>query len=177
MPISLCLDVLLIVLVVLAAANDLLTRRIPNRLLLSGAVSALALHGFSHAPTTALMDALAGALTGLVIFLPLYCLRGMAAGDVKLMATVGLFHSPTEMLHLGLMTVLAGGLMALVIVLCGGRLRSATANVYSLLRPIWMRMAGMQCAPESMPEPSVGSMPYGLAIACATLLLLAQRHS
>ena len=173
---SLFLDLLLLLMVVLAAANDLRTRRIPNVLLLAGALGALTLHCFSPSPATALMDAFAGAGTGLLIFLPFYCLRGMAAGDVKMMAAVGFFITPSEVLQLALMTVCVGGVMALVVVIASGRLRAAIANVLSLLRPLWMRLAGVQLAPEPMPNPSVGSIPYGVAIACGTLLLLAQRH-
>jgi prepilin peptidase CpaA len=62
-------------------------------------------------------------------------------------------------------------------VLAQGRLRPAAANVRHLLRGIWMRLAGVPLAPEPMPAPSVGSIPYGLAIASGALLLLAQRHS
>jgi prepilin peptidase CpaA len=46
MLVSLSLDLLLMLMVVLAASNDLLTRRIPNFLLLSGSLGALALHCF-----------------------------------------------------------------------------------------------------------------------------------
>ena len=176
MFIALSLDLLLMLMVVLAASNDLLTRRIPNLLLLAGSLSALALHCFSPSPVAALMAAFAGAATGLLVFLPLYCLRGMAAGDVKLMAAAGFFSTPAEVLYLALLSVCAGGLMALAMVIVRGRLRAAAANVLSLLRPLWMRLAGMPLAAEPMPGPSVGSIPYGLAIASGTLLLMAQRH-
>jgi prepilin peptidase CpaA len=177
MPVPLCLDLLLLMMVVLAASKDLLTRRIPNLLLLAGALGALALHLSSPSPVSAVLGAFAGAATGLLVFLPLYCLRGMAAGDVKLMAAAGFFSTPIEVLHLALLSVCAGGLIALVMVIARGRVRAAAANVRHLLRPLWMRMAGMPLAPEPMPGPSVGDIPYGLAIACGTLLLMAQRYS
>ena len=176
MSIPLRLDILLLVMVLTAAANDLRTRRIPNVLLLAGALGALTLHALSPFPVAALTRAFSGAAVGLFIFMPLYCLRGMAAGDVKLMAAVGFFNTPAEMLQVALLTVCAGGLMALVVVIASGRLRAATANVRSLLRPLWMRCVGVHLAPEPMPGPSVGSIPYGLAIACGALLVLAQRH-
>jgi prepilin peptidase CpaA len=162
--------------VVLAAANDLLTRRIPNVLLLAGALGALALHLCSNSPAASLLGAFAGAATGLLVFLPLYCLRGMAAGDVKLMAAAGFFSTPLEVVHLALLTVCAGGVMALVMVVATGRLRAAAVNVRSLLRPLWRRLAGIPQASEPLSGPSVGAIPYGLAIASGTLLLLAQRH-
>ena len=176
MPIPLCLDMLLMMMVALAAANDLLTRRIPNFLLLAGVLGALALHCALPSPAAALMSAFAGAATGLLVFLPLYCLRGMAAGDVKLMAAAGFFSTPAEVLYLALLTVFIGGVMSLVVVIASGRLRAAVANVVSLLRPIWTRIAGVPLVAQPMPGPSVGSIPYGFAIACGTLLLLAQRH-
>lgn len=177
MPIPLCLDLLLMLMVVLAAANDLLTRRIPNLLLLAGSLGALTLHACSNAPASALLGAFGGAATGLLVFLPMYCLRGMAAGDVKLMAAAGFFSAPMEVLYLALLSVCAGGVMALVTVIASGRLRAALANVFSLLRPLWLRLAGRPLAPAALPRPSVGSIPYGLAIASGTLVLIAQRHS
>lgn len=177
MPLQIYLDLLLLLLVVLAAVNDLATRRIPNRLLLAGTVGAMALHLFSAAPLSALLSGVAGLATGLLVFLPLYCLRGMAAGDVKLMAAVGAFSAPMEVLHIAVLSVCAGGLMALLVVISKGRLRAALANVRSLLRPLLMRLAGFPAAPEPLPGPSVGSIPYGLAIASGTLLVMAQRHS
>lgn len=85
MQIPLFLDLLLVLMVVLAAASDLLSRRIPNILLLAGSLSALALHLFSDSPAASVLNAFAGAATGLLVFLPLYLARGMAAGDVKLL--------------------------------------------------------------------------------------------
>jgi prepilin peptidase CpaA len=177
MPVQTCLELSLLVLAVAAAVHDLATRRIPNRLLLAGLLVACALQLAAPNPFGALAGALAGALTGLLVFLPLYCLRGMAAGDVKLLATVGAFCGPLELLHIALYSVFAGGVMALLIVLAKGRLRAAIANVRSLLRPLLMRLAGLPAVPQPLAGASVGSIPYGLAIATGTLVALAQRHS
>lgn len=176
MTIQTYLELLLLSTVVLAACNDLSTRRIPNLLLLCCSVGAVALRLAGPDPLGAMLHGVGGALTGLVVFLPLYMLRGMAAGDVKLMATVGLFLSAGEAFEVAVMTVCAGGIMALVVVVWNRRLRDAGANVLSLLKPIWMSLGGVRLAAEPMPKPSVGSLPYGLAIASATLFFLAQRH-
>ncbi len=176
MTLSTYLELLLLSMVVLAACNDLATRRIPNLLLLWCGLGAVALRLAGPAPLHEILQALGGAATGLVVFLPLYMLRGMAAGDVKLMAAVGLFLSAGAAFEVAVMTVCAGGIMALAVVLWNGRLRDAGANVWSLLKPIWLGLAGVRLAAEPMPKPSVGSLPYGLAIASATLFFLAQRH-
>jgi prepilin peptidase CpaA len=177
MSIPCLLDLWLLALVLLAAASDLAARRIPNRLLLAGMLGAFALHLASAAPLHAVLGGLAGAATGLLVFLPLYLLRGMAAGDVKFLAAVGAFSAPLETLHVALIAVLAGGVMGLAVVLARGRLPALLANLRSLLRPLLMRAAGIPAAAEPMPGPSVGSLPYGVAIATGAIWVLAQRYA
>lgn len=176
MSIPLTLELLLMLMVVLAASNDLISRRIPNRLLLVCGLGAIALHLVSPTPIDALLRALEGCATGLAVFLPLYCLRGMAAGDVKLMAATGLFLPPAQVLWLAVLTVCAGGVMGLAVIVWNGRWRDAATNVLALLRPLWMALGGARLAAEPLPRQSVGNLPYGLAIASATLFLLVQQH-
>lgn len=170
------LDVALAGLVFLAAATDLAWRRIPNALTGVGLLTALVLHLLNGAGRFPLAW-LGGALTGFALFLPLYLLRGMAAGDVKLMAVVGSFTGPALALQAGLATFLVGGWMALAIVLYRRRWRDAMQNMRLLLAPWLWRAVGVPAVPRTLPAgASVGGMPYGLAIALATWLLLAWRH-
>jgi prepilin peptidase CpaA len=100
----------------------------------------------------------------------------MAAGDVKMMATVGLFVGPYDALQVAVITCCVGGVMAVAIIIGKGRVRHAFANIGDLLRPLWMRALGMPAVAEPMRHASVGGMPYGLAIAVATMWLLFMRH-
>lgn len=175
MAVPLLLDLSLMLLVVCAAVNDLLSRRIPNLLLMAGMLGAFALHLLSAAPVNAVVAGLGGVVTGLLVFLPLYCVRGMAAGDVKLLATVGAFSAPAEVLQIAVWSVCAGGVMALVTVLAKGKLRTVGVNLRCLLRPLLMRVIGVPAVAEPLPQSSVGTIPYGLAIACGTLFIIAQR--
>jgi prepilin peptidase CpaA len=170
------LDFSLLLLVVLAAINDLASRRIPNRLLLLGWLFVLPLRMLSATPGTALADGLGGALAGFAMFLPLYLMRGMAAGDVKLMATVGAFAGPASAFEIAILSWCAGGVMALLLIVFSGRLRAAFTNIGSLLRPLLMRLARMPAVAEPLSQPSVGSMPYGLALAVGTMAVLAGRY-
>lgn len=175
-PVQTLLELTLLIVVTTAAMVDLARRRIPNRLLLAGWAVALSLHLLSPQPGAALLGALAGAVFGLLLFLPLYLLRGMAAGDVKMMATVGLFMGPGDAVQVAVFTCCVGGVMALAIIVGKGRLRQAFANVGDLLRPLWLRVRGIPAVAEPMRYPSVGGMPYGLAIAVATVIQLALRQ-
>ncbi|MES2316958.1 MAG: prepilin peptidase [Pseudomonadota bacterium] len=170
------LDLALIGLLLLASAFDLGRRRIPNRLLAIGLLAALVLHLSSAHPAALLSTYLAGFALGLVMFLPLYLLGGMAAGDVKLMATVGAFLGPALVFQASLATYCAGGVMALLIVLARGRSRAAFANVGALLHPLLMRLGGVRLAPDT-PAESVGGMPYAVAITLGTLLVMCLHHS
>ena len=176
MAVETVLELVLLALVTAAAGVDLARRRIPNKLLLAGWLVALPLHLMTLQPGAAVLSALGGAGCGFAVFLPLYLLRGMAAGDVKMMATVGLFVGPADAFDVAVLAWCAGGIMALAIILRQGRFLYAFANVRDLLRPLWMRVLGFPAVAEPMRQPSVGSIPYGLAIATATMLVLFMRH-
>jgi prepilin peptidase CpaA len=134
------------------------------------------LHLAAGATLALLQTVLAGLLTGLLMFLPLYTMRAMAAGDVKLMATVGAFCGPAMTFQISLATYCCGGLLALLIVLWRGKTRAAAVNVGALLRPLLLRLTGIPLVNEPMPTPSVGGMPYALAIALGSFLMLGVRH-
>jgi prepilin peptidase CpaA len=175
MPVHTALDVSLLVLVTLAAVNDLASRRIPNRLLLLAWAVALPLQGALGAG--ALLDALAGGACGMLLFLPLYLLGGMAAGDVKLMATVGAFVGAAGALQIAVLAWCAGGVMALAMVIGRGHVRAVLANLRGLIGLLLMRTAGIPVASTAASTSSVGGMPYGLAIAAATMFLVWSRVS
>jgi prepilin peptidase CpaA len=118
---------------------------------------------------------LQGLSTGFLMFLPLYMLRGMAAGDVKLMAAVGAFSGPTLAFHICCLTWLIGGVMALVTALWMGRLRTALNNTVFMVTPALLRVPGMPLQHLAQGA-SVGGLPYGVAIALATAGLVMSRH-
>lgn len=173
MPTELYLQLVLLLLVSVAAINDIATRRIPNRLLLVGLACALALHVFSADPGRSLLAAIEGMGIGFLIFLPFYLLRGMAAGDVKLMAVVGAFTGPGYAFEIALLTWCVGGLMALVTILLRGRSRLALDNLRRMLLGVLSGRAGLAAPP---PQTSAGSMPYGLAIAAGTVVVLVRHY-
>jgi prepilin peptidase CpaA len=176
MPSQTLIELALLVLLCAAAIRDLMVRRIPNQLLLAGLTAAIMLHLFSGSPLNLLSTGLAGLATGLFLFLPLYFARGMAAGDVKLMAVTGAFVGPYAALQIAVATCCIGGVMAIAIVIAKGKLGQTLRNLMVLLRPMLWRAAGVPLARELRRRESVGSMPYGVAIALGGVAVLCFRH-
>src|SRR5207247_1610197 len=123
---------MVLILGAMACWCDLRTKRIPNLLTFGGAALAI---GYSVATQGigGLVPSLGGWLTGAVLFLPMYLLGGMGAGDVKLLACLGAWLGPQTALFVALYASIAGGVMALIVSLATGYLRVATRNLWLLL--------------------------------------------
>jgi prepilin peptidase CpaA len=157
-------------LLTLACFADLRTRRIPNVLTLSAAGGALLFHvatgGWSAAGWS-----LAGLFVGALLFFPMFALRGMGAGDVKLLAAVGAWLGPGQVAVVALATSLAGGAIAIVVALAHGYLRKALTNIYLLL--VHWRIAGVQPLPAITLERAHGPrLAYAFPIAIGTVVTL-----
>ena len=94
---------------------DVRTRRIPNWLTfpaaLLGLVAATAAHGGHGTVSSA-----AGFLVGLALFFPLFVLKGLGAGDVKLMGALGAWLGTSMIFGVAFYTTLAGGVLALALI-------------------------------------------------------------
>lgn len=146
-----------------AVCVDLRSRRIPNALTLAGAAAGIAL---SLAPGgIGGREALGGMAIGLGALLPMYVLRALGAGDVKLMAAVGSFLGAGAMPAALAATFIAGGLMSLGYAASRARLRPLLANLRDMLCAAFWRLACGEAPCVDAARASVGRMPYALAIA------------
>jgi prepilin peptidase CpaA len=167
---------LLLATVLLAAVvSDLRRRRIPNALVLYGLLTGLALQAFAPAGAGLLQDggqglgpALAGGLAGLALFLPMWLLRILGAGDVKLMAVVGVWLGTAAVLQAALWTLLAGGVLALVMAVASGTLRQVLFNTVLVLTSHAPPLA-------TQPQAAPGlRLPYAVAIAAGSAVEMAR---
>jgi prepilin peptidase CpaA len=152
-----------------AAGLDLHERRIPNVLVLVGLALAFAVQWSLHGAGQGIHRWTLGLLTGGGLFLPLYLLRGMGAGDVKLMAAVGAFVGPELALEIVLVTCVIGGVWALAAVIFKGAVKSVGTNMLAILLS-----GGGPCGEtgKGAASSSVGSLPYGAVIALGTLSIM-----
>ena len=165
-----------------AVWHDVRSRRIPNRLVVCGMVFGVFLNvvPFQVAgvvtpvvePAGFLM-ALSGLALGLACLMPMYMMKAMGAGDVKMMAMVGAFLGPRPVFIAVVFTFLAGGVMALVVAAWNGSLRRVCSNTYHLALQSLMRGVAGEMPQIDAPAVPTGKLPYAIAIAAGTILYLA----
>lgn len=167
-PISLVSPMLVAVVFAAAAAwIDARERRIPNGLVLAGVavafVSQIALNGFAGGSA-----ALAGLAVGTAVMVPFYVIGAMGAGDVKLMAMVGVGLGPLGALSAAVSTFVIGALLALAVAVARGTLASMLSNVRAMLFGAFASVVIQRKAEVTAPAVSAGRLPYGIAIALGT---------
>ena len=156
-----------------AAWVDLRRWRIPNRLLAPSAAAALMLSAFMPGGQ-GLTASLLGGLVGLMVFMPLYLLKGMAAGDIKLMGVIGLYSGAALTLDIALLTALIGGLW--VITLFQWQMHADPKRIRQFglcLRHRGLRAtAAANTAAKAAVQNKSLLIPYGAVIATGTVLAL-----
>ncbi len=166
------LKAILLCIVVVAGAYDLRCRKIPNWLSLSGLVLGLGtnilLSGWGGLGAAALGFGLA-----MLIYTPLYLIRGMGAGDVKLMAAVGAIVGPHDWLGIFLATALAGGLISLAAVVIKRRAGQTFLNLTTIFSELLQfRRPAKADARLDVRNPHALRMPHALTIAAGCLVFL-----
>ncbi len=154
------------------ALRDLASHRIPNRLTVTGAAIGLALNGVLFGAAGLIQGGL-GLLVGLAVFLPLFLARGFGAGDVKAMAGVGACLGPHGALCAALWTLIAGMVGGMLMLASGSAAAPCALFRRWMFRVYVLGTTGgrARLAPEPG-DPARRRFPYGLAIACGTLIYL-----
>ena len=153
-----------------ACITDFRSRRIPNALTFGASVAAFAFWAASDG-LPGLGFSLAGWLVGCLLFLPVFLLRGMGGGDVKLLAALGAWAGAGTTVWIALYGAVAGGVLAIVVTLASGYLGTMVRNVWGLL--MFWRIAGVQPHPELTLATAVGPrLPYAFPITAGAVAVL-----
>ena len=167
----------LIALLLAATVIDVRTRRIPNALVASGTLIALAVHAIAPAGdglfawpwgSIGVVQSLLGVAAGLALFMPLHLLRALGAGDVKLLAMVGAWLGAPLLVGATVLTLLAGGAMALFVMVFSRTSRQVLGNVRFMLTTALIGAQTGRLAALEAPLASSVRLPYALAILAGT---------
>jgi prepilin peptidase CpaA len=164
-----------LVLVLLASAAglyDLRFRRIPNWLNLSGAILGVGLNVLLAGRSGA-AESLLGIFCAFAVYVPLYMLRGMGAGDVKLMIAVGAVAGPRNWLEIFLATALLGGVVALLVAGLKKRLRQTCGNTGTIILALSHGFLPFEANPQlDIQNAEALRIPHGTVIAGGVLIFL-----
>ena len=120
---------------------------------------------------TAAAWSVVGYMLGAALFFPMFALRGMGAGDVKLLAALGAWVGPMQVVWLALFASLAGGVMALIVATSSGHLRTMFRNIGSML--LFWYIAGPKPVPEqTLDRSSSPRLAYAIPIFVGTVITL-----
>jgi len=141
--------------------SDLKTRTIPNYLTLSAALAGL-IYNLVVGGWEGLSNGTLGLFLGFGFLILPYILGGMGAGDVKALAALGAWLGPKGTLALFCYMAIAGGLMAL--------------GVLIWRRILWQRMLNMVLCQDKLatlaPAEKTPGIPYGVAMALGMAVLV-----
>ncbi len=167
-----------------AAGFDLARRRIPNNTVLLGLTVAFAWHALAPAGAWAfdrqspgavgLWWSMASGFAMLLVFFPLWLLKVLGAGDVKLLAVVGAAFgaSPEHWSHLPgvlLYIAMAGGFLVLGVLTISGRFGLLFRNLNLIAVSLLTRQQGVQGPVFDAKQDTVARLPYGAAIVAGSI--------
>ncbi len=161
--------ILLPVILIAASWIDLKEHRIPNILtfsaLIAGVLLQLLLQGWDG-----LLYSLSGLAVGFLILIPFYIKGGMGAGDVKLMAAAGAFLGfKGALLAVGL-TLFAGSIMGVFLLVLLGGIRAAMLRYYGTLKQLfYTQNISLSYFPPPPDEAAAVKFPYATAICVGTI--------
>ncbi len=157
-----------------AAWFDWRSRRIPNWITVPGLFVGIAINTFAWGwPGT--RSALAGAGLALALLLPLVLLRGLGAGDWKLMGALGAFLGPSKLVLVLLGAIFVAGVMAIGVMVRRRRVRETLRNCWTLiLIAMTFGYRGVRGSDEriSLDNPKLTAVPFGVSAAVSMVIFV-----
>ena len=136
---------------------DLRWHRISNWVTVPACLTGILYHVWSHGLAGGLAFSLQGLAAGLAILIVPFVMGGMGGGDVKLLAALGCWLGPADVFSLFLYGALAGGIIALVMVVK----RSGLKGVKNVLLGIFFDLVARQ---RPQVDKNSRGLPYSIPI-------------
>lgn len=157
---------LVLLFVIMAAAFDFRTKKIPNWITVPAALAGLAYH--AAAPSgSGILWALAGFAVGFSLLLLPWLLGGGGMGDVKLLAALGVWLGPLTILIVFGASAVIGAVMAAAVMVGGMFTRGISAT-----RRRYLNLDHGETATKNTPK-GRRVIPFAVPIAISTVVVLA----
>lgn len=160
-------DIVLVGILVLSLYTDIRYMKILNVVTVPAIFSGIVYHTMTNG-FLGFGIGLGGCFVGLALFFIPFIMGGIGAGDVKLMGAVGALKGPVFVLYAGLASAVAGGVIAVIVLIFRGRLIQVFKNI------VW-GLAVNKTFFFSNGNFVGGNFPYGIAIVAGTFFTLVTR--
>jgi prepilin peptidase CpaA len=161
------IDWLLLIVLAICFITDVRERKIYNKILLPALLLAI-VWNMSTAGLQGFGSSLLGMTAGFLLLLIPYLMKGMGAGDVKLLAVIGAMKGITFVLMTAVYMAIIGGIIAVLLI--GWRLIRSKQFITLFYRSSLMKY-GMKLS-LIRSHSSKEAMPYGVAIAFGAVVTL-----
>ena len=161
--------ILVILFIISCIYTDLTQRKIPNKLTFSfagvGLISNFIFYGFNG-----IVGAVMGILLGFfILFIP-FILKGMYAGDVKMLMTIGAITGWQFVIETAVYMAIIGGIISLGVLIKQRKLSMCLMKVkYYLLKIIFFNQAELWKGEEELEKIYI---PYALAIGMGAVVAI-----
>jgi prepilin peptidase CpaA len=160
------LQLILASVLLLAGVTDLRSTKIPNWLTFSAMAGGLLSHSLLNGLSGFLFSA-KGLALGFSLFILLYVMGGMGAGDVKLLAAVGSFIGAEAVLTAGLIAMLLGGLYVILMMMADLGVRATLKQMATIFKSCILMPSPLPAFTLTKPQPH---LRYALVIGLGTLM-------
>jgi prepilin peptidase CpaA len=162
------INLLLLIVVTISLVTDLRERKIYNKVVFPGILCGLVLNSY-YSGLDGLVFSLKGFALGIGLLLIPLVLGGMGAGDVKLLGAIGAIKGPAFVFTAFLGTALAGGAIAVLILM---KQKRFLLSVRRILAGLYIMFTSKDVkALETLESTEYSNIfPYGVAIAVGTLV-------
>lgn len=104
---------LVLLFLVPAVITDLKTAKIPNFIIVSGYVTGFCYQAVCHG-YAGVWEGILGALFPIVVLFPVFYIRGLGAGDLKLLSVAGCFFTLQKSIDCLIITIFFGAILSVV---------------------------------------------------------------
>jgi prepilin peptidase CpaA len=158
-------DIILVTLLAVSLYTDIKERKILNIVTVPAAGAGLLYNAAAGGLAAGLKVSLGGLLLGMGLLIIPFLMGGIGSGDVKLLGAIGALKGPVFVLYAGLASAIAGGLLAVLLLVYRGTLVQVLKNTawgFATLKGSFLSGGNL----------IGGSFPYGIAIAAGTVFTL-----
>lgn len=171
------IDITLFILLLACLYTDLKERKIYNKIIFSAVIIGLGLVACAYG-VEGMVHSGKGFLLGAALLILPFAAGGIGAGDLKLLATIGLFKGPHFVFSVFLLAALLGGAFALLLLLRRGSLWPVIKNI--LMGIYILLISGFKVNPFPSLEQKNENMsilfPYAPALVAASFVVFFTGH-